>query len=106
MFICFFRVVSTLRLDDGCACMQVPSEAIERHSTVCAFLERRIEADTGLSDRLTALATLTAEAAGEHAGIPFLALYTCLESACRRVADLPAGGALEPCQVLLDLTLT
>ena len=79
--------------------MQVPSEAIERHSTVCAFLERKIEADIGLNDRLRALATLAAEVAGEHAESPFLELYTCLEEACSRAAGIAAGGPLEPCQV-------
>ena len=79
--------------------MQVPSEAIERHSTVCALLERRIEADIGLNDRLRALATLTAEESGEHATSPFLELYTCLTEACCTAAGLPAGSLLDTCQV-------
>lgn len=78
---------------------QVLSEAIERHSHVCACLERRINADIGMDDRLRALAALTAEVAAELAGSPLVALYADLGRACEKAAGLPASGPLEQCQV-------
>ena len=75
------------------------SEAIEQHNNVCACLERRINADIGMEDRLRALVTLTAEVAAELAGCPLVGLYADLGRACEKAAGLPASGPLEPCQV-------
>ncbi|CAL8463108.1 g2642 [Coccomyxa elongata] len=80
----------------------VLSEAIERHSHVCACLERRINADIGMDDRLRALAALTAEVAAELAGSPLVAFYANLGTACEKAAGLPASGSMEPCQVALS----
>lgn len=79
--------------------VQVPCEVMERHSSICAYLERRINADVGLEEGLGALATFIAEAAAGQNDSPYHAMYMGLQKACQAAADLPLRGPIEPCQV-------